>query len=264
MAHAARHGTQTIERTVLVLKALAARGSIGWRLSDLATSCDLDRGTTHRILACLVRERLVRQRVSDRRYVPGPLLFELGLSLPGLSEFQAACSAPLARVAKRLGGVSLLYLRSGTEFVCAARAGNLPLKALTIDVGTRRPLITSVAGAAILVALPRSQARRIVAENIVQLRRFGAERVRSLKSMVRESQSRGYGISQNEIVPGVSAFAVAVRDAQDTPFAAISVVGRSESFPSAGIDDVISTLEHESRAITREAVRLLGSGRGKL
>src|SRR5688572_16452138 len=114
-----RRGTQSIERTVVILRELAARGAIGWRLSDLATSCELDRGTTHRILGCLLRERLVRQRGTDRRYVPGPLLFELGLSVPALSEFQSACSPAVARLAKRLGGVALLYLRSGSEFVCA-------------------------------------------------------------------------------------------------------------------------------------------------
>src|SRR5688572_17203912 len=127
-------GTQSIERTVAILRELAARGAFGWRLSDLASTCELDRGTTHRILACLVRERLVRQRNTDRRYVPGPLLFELGLSLPALSEFQSACSPALTRLAKRLGSVALLYLRSGSEFVCAGRYGTLQMKALTIDV----------------------------------------------------------------------------------------------------------------------------------
>ena len=76
--------------------------------------------------------------------------------------------------------------------------------------------------------------------------------------MVRQSQTCGYGISQSGIVPGVSAFAVPVRDAHETPFAAISVVGPSESFPSARIADVIAMLEHEAHAIGREALRILG------
>lgn len=259
MAKTARAGTQTIERSVLILKELAARGTIGWRLSDLAKSCELDRGTTHRMLACLVRERLARQRASDRRYVPGPLLFELGLSLPALSAFQSACAAPLARVAKRLGGVSLFCLRSGAEFVCAGRAGDLQLKALTIDVGTRRPLIVSVGGVAILIALPKEEARPIIAENLRQVDRFGAARIRSLQRTIRLSESRGYGVSQSEIVPGVSAFGVVVLDAQERPFASISIVGPSESFPSARVPEVIGMLEAEARTIAREAARLLGN-----
>jgi DNA-binding IclR family transcriptional regulator len=259
MAKPGRRGTQTIERTVLILKELAARGGIGWRLSDLATSCELDRGTTHRILACLVRERLVRRRDTDRRYVPGPLLFELGLSLPALSAFQSACSAPLARAARRLGGVSLLCLRSGSEFVCAGRAGTMQIKALTIDVGTRRPLIVSVGGVAMLISLPKEQARIIVAANMKQVARFGATRIRSLQRMLRQSESRGYGVSQSEIVSGVSAFGVPILDARKNPFGSIAIVGPSENFPSARVPEVIATLEHEARTIAREAARIVGS-----
>ena len=61
-----RAGTQSLERGARLLRELAARGTLGWRVSDLARRCDLDKGTTHRILACFVRERLVRQR-ADRR-----------------------------------------------------------------------------------------------------------------------------------------------------------------------------------------------------
>src|SRR3954466_3395768 len=81
MATSLRHGTQSIERAVHVLTEVTGRSRFGWRPTDLAARCGLDRGTTHRILACLVRERLVQQREVDGHYVPGPLLFELGLAL---------------------------------------------------------------------------------------------------------------------------------------------------------------------------------------
>jgi len=201
----------------------------------------------------------VRQRASDRRYVPGPLLFELALSVPALCAFQSACAAPLARAAKRLNGVSLLCLRSGSDFVCAARSGSLQIKALTIDLGTRRPLIVSVGGVAILIALPKDEARAIVAENMKQVARFGAARIRSLQRMIRQSESRGYGVSESEIVPGVSAFAVPILDRQKRPFASITIVGPSDNFPSVRVPEIIATLEHEARAIAREAARIPGT-----
>ena len=256
-----RSGTQSVERTVLLLKELAARGEFGWRLLDLSVQCGLDRGTTHRLLACLIRERLVQQHPVHRRYFPGPLLFELGLSLPVHAGFLAACGAPLNRIAKRLGGTALLYLRSGDEFVCAARAGAAPIKALTIDVGTRRPLIVSVGGVAMLVALPRDEARAVIAQNMKRVARFGASRVRSLERVIRQSESRGYGISQSEIVPGVSAYGVAVRDAGGVPFASVSVVGSTENFPQARVPEVIETLEDAARWISRQAIRILTTAR---
>src|SRR4051812_33671562 len=99
---AMRRGTQSLERAVLIMKKLAERGGLGWRLLDLAQHCGIERTTTHRILTALVRQRLAEQRPGDRRYVPGPLLFELGLSVPAYSGFQAACAAPLSRLVRRL------------------------------------------------------------------------------------------------------------------------------------------------------------------
>src|SRR5262245_42629554 len=118
-----RHGTQSIERALRVLIELTARSRFGWRPSDLAARCGLDRGTTHRILACLVRERLVQQRTRDRHYMPGPLLFELALALPGHAAFKAGCQPLLARIAARTRGYALLCVRSGEDVLCVASAG---------------------------------------------------------------------------------------------------------------------------------------------
>ena len=255
MTKTERHGTQTIERAVVVLKALAARGNFGWRLSDLAARCELDRGTTHRIVACFIRERLARQRASDRRYLPGPLLFELGVSVPELAALQAVSHAPLARLAKRLGGIALLYLRSGFEFVCVSRAGTLQLKALTIDVGTRRPLIVSAGGLAIVAALEKEEARAVIDENLKRVGRFGEARLRALKRVIRQSQTRGYGVSEGEIVPGVSAYGTAIHDSSGEPFAAISIVGAATTFASLRTTDILENLQREGRAIARDAER---------
>ena len=254
---AERSGTQSIERAVLLLKQLAARSTFGWRLSDLAAACELDKGTAHRMLRTLQRERLVQQRLSDRHYLPGPLLFELSLALPGLIAFQAAAHAPLQRIARRFGGVAFMYLRSGGDFVCAARVGTSLIKALSVEVGTRRPLVTSAGGAAILVALPKGEADPIIAQNMKQIARVGDLRTRSVERMLRRSQSHGFGVNLGEVVPGVNAFGVAVRDAQGTPFASITIAGLAEDLPLSAMAQVVATLDEEARVLCRAAVRLL-------
>ncbi|HWI39303.1 MAG TPA: helix-turn-helix domain-containing protein [Burkholderiales bacterium] len=246
-----RHGTQSLERAVLVLRKLAERGALGWRLLDLAEHCDIERTTVHRILSSLVRQRLAEQRPADRRYVPGPLLFELSLSMPSHAAFQAACAAPLARVVKRLGGVGYVSLRSGAEFVCTARAG-VPMKALTIRVGSRRPLMTAVGGIAILIALPNDERRRLVAENRRELARFPAARRRDLESTLRRSQSRGYAISQGEIVPGIGACGVPIGS-----FAAVTLVKALEDMPPSRVPDVVAALKECAAQV--EAIRDLKS-----
>jgi DNA-binding IclR family transcriptional regulator len=239
-------GTQSIERAVALLKELSARGTFGWRLSDLAAHCNLDKGTAHRILSCLQRERLVQRRESDRHYLPGPLLFELSLTLPPLAEFQAACQAPLGRVARRTRGVAFLYLRSGGDFVCAARVGTTPLKGLSIQVGTRRPLVSASGGVAILVALPEDESRKIIAENMKRIARFGELRAKSIEKMIRRSREHGFGINLGDVVPGINSFGLAIQDAKGAPFASLTVSGASDDFPPSEISKVMAVLEEET------------------
>lgn len=246
-------GTQTVVRAVSLLREVAARGSFGWRLTDLAAHCGLDKATAYRMLKCLEEERLVKRRASDRHYLPGPLLFELGLTIAPLAAFQAAAQAPLARLARRSGGVAFLYLRSTNDFVCAGRVGKTELKGLSIHVGTRRPLVTNAGGTAIVVAMPPEESRAIVAENMKRLSRFGEVRARSIERMLKRSQGQGFGINLGDVVPGINALAVAIRDAQGEPVASLGVSGSSEDFPQSGIPKLREMLEDEARALASAA-----------
>jgi len=254
-----RSGTQSLERGAVLLKELAARGALGWRLSDLAKRCELDKGTAHRIMAFFVRERLARQRAGDRRYVPGPLLFELSLALPGHAAFRAACAPHLARAASRLGGFSFLCLRSGADFVCAANAGDASIKALSHEVGLRRPLVVSAGGVAILLALPADEARAVIAENMRRVQKSGEVRAKAVERMIRRSESHGYGIHLSDIVPRVNTYGMAIRDARGAAFASISIAGASEDFPQSRASELLAVLEEGARGIAREAGALLES-----
>lgn len=245
-----RNGTQSIERAIQVLKVLVERGGVGWRLLDLAEHCELEHATTHRILAALLRERLAEQR-PDRRYVAGPLVFELGVSMRAYTDFQAACRQPLASLARRLGGVAIVCERSDTHFVCIAREGRR-INAMTIDVGTRRPLITSVSGVAMLAAMPPAVARPIIAENFTQIGRFGESRISALRTMIRRSLATGYGISQGHVVPGIGAVGMAIRDSGGAPFASVAIVGAAEHFVAERIPSIVGALRAAAANLERQ------------
>jgi DNA-binding IclR family transcriptional regulator len=204
-----------------------------------------------------VRERLARRRPGDRRYVPGPLLFELGLSLPGYGALQLACARHVAAAAAALDGYAFLSLRSGADFVCAANAGACEVKALAHDVGLRRPLLVSAGGVAMVVALPADEAAALVAENMRRVQAAGEVRVKAVERMLRRSQAYGCGVHLGDIVPGVNTFGVAIRDAGGLPFASISVAARAEALPLARLPTVLRGLERAGEAIGAEARHLL-------
>ncbi|HEY4372183.1 MAG TPA: IclR family transcriptional regulator [Burkholderiales bacterium] len=245
-------GTQSIARAMALARAVASRPLLGWRLTDLAAHCGLDKGTAHRMLTALSRERMVQQREADRHYVPGPLLFELGLALPHLSAFQAACEAALTRLARRHGAVMFMYLLSGEEFVCAVRVGTTALKGLSIEVGTRRPLAVSAIGAAMLAALPQPRQARTIAANLKQVASFGAARLAGVERMVRRSRRHGYGINLADVVPGINAYGVPLFDARGQVFAAIGFAAAVQDFPRARSGEAEAMLLAEARRIERD------------
>ena len=241
----------------LPVSAYATRGQIGWRLSDLSGHCGLGVSTTHRLLSSLVHERLVRQRESDRHYVPGPMLFELGLALPrSHGEFVEAARPVLARIARKSRVMAYLMLRSGTDLVCAARAGSLPQQAFSIEPGSRRPLLSGAHGIAMLIRLPEPERRGIVERNRKDLQRLGTRWIRALERVLAESQRQGFGVHRGEIVAGVHALAVPVLDAHGAPFASLSLLGPADALPASRTRATVAVLEEEAQFLAREAARL--------
>jgi DNA-binding IclR family transcriptional regulator len=251
-------GTQSLTRGLKLLRMVATRGEMGWRLSDLAAACGLDKGTAHRMLASLVKERLVQQRPGDHRYLPGPLLYELGLCLPGHHEFHAAAEVLLGSLARRMNSATLLLLRSGYEYVCSLRAGPSRLPGLMVDKGTRRPLFTSVGGVAIIQAMPAAEAAEVLQNNVEQeVARRGDARLAALLSVRERSARHGFGVNLGDVVGGVHAFAVPLLDPDARPFAAVCLMGTSEALPEARLGDVRAELDSVARLLQADAARLL-------
>ncbi len=253
-------GTQSLIRGIKLLRVLATRGEMGWRLSDLAAACGLDKGTAHRMLASLVKERMVQQRPGDRRYLPGPLLYELGLSLPGHHEFQAAAEAHLGGMAQRMRGTALLLLRSGFEYVCSVCAGPARLPGLMVEKGTRRPLFTSVGGVAILQTLPEEEAAAVLQNNIDQeVAKRGDARLAALERMRQRSIRHGFGVNLGDVVGGIHAFAVPVVAVDGKAFAALCLMGTAEGLPPDRLDAIHAELERMARILEADAARMLFS-----
>ncbi|SDD31346.1 IclR family transcriptional regulator [Paraburkholderia lycopersici] len=252
-----RPGTRSLTRGIKVLRMVASRPGIGWRLSDLATACDEDRATVHRVLTRLVDERLVRQRLDDRHYLPGPMLFELGLALPEHAQFQRSAETILRVFAHEMTCVAMLLLRSGDDFVCTVREGSAPHTGTMIHPGTRRPLITSAGGVAILQTLPKVEADRIVTDNTEQeIMRHGTGRLPGLQRMRERSAQYGLGLNLGDLVPHSFAYSLPVRNRVGEAFAAIVITGKPEQFPESNVEALRLKLRRIADALEIESAAL--------
>lgn len=241
------------------MRALASRARFGWRLSDLARHCDIDKGTARRILNCLVRERLAERSSSDQRYLPGPMLFELGLALPDYDEFKMTAYPVLEQLAQATGAVAFLCLRSGDDVVCAARVGNTPDHAFTLNLGTRRPMVGSGAGAAVLVSLTEEERVPIIERNHLALAQTGSN-LRNLERLMVESLAANMGYNEGCFVPGWNSYALPVRNATGS-FAALMISAPAAVFTPAHRNQSIAALRTAAAQMQALADSIFGRQR---
>jgi len=254
-----RSGTQSIERSVRILKALASHGTTGWTLPDLSRHCGLNRGTTRRILMCLVAERLALFRAADHRYLAGPFLFELSLSLPQYRDFERQATAALDQLPLGRDIARFLCFRSGGDFVCAARLHGTG-QGYSLHAGARRPLASSVAGIAMLVGLPPAPAREQFEASLALAAPTGPSGSAgaagpeaghathaSLRAVFDASLAAGFGRNEEQLSPGWHSYAVAVHDAQGVPFASLMVA--AWQLPSERAKAALAALQAAARQL---------------
>lgn len=254
--HEAPDGTQAIERAITVLCTVATRGRFGFGLTELATSCGLKKATAHRILARLEQERLVQRRGESDQYVIGTLLGELSLSIPGFHDFVHLARDYVNELARHNGLVGLLCFYSGDHFVVAVRAASSRLKSELHEEGSRRPLITTAGGNAMLVKLPLLEQDKVVAQNLAQLP-DGIEgpRSRAYLAMWHRSRDLGYGTNFGDLALGVNAVAVPILGAGGEVFASLTLGGPASYLSERQCHDLVPALRHAAGEIANVAAQ---------
>ncbi|HEY0876850.1 MAG TPA: IclR family transcriptional regulator [Zeimonas sp.] len=219
-----RAGTQSIERASLVMRVIASRNGVGMRLVDVSRCAKLEQSTAHRILKCLITEGMVKRDPQTRRYHLGHLIFELGLAAASEFNVRAICHPSLVRLSDKTGDTVFLTIRSGFDTVCLdRREGAFPIKTLTLDIGTRRPLGVGAGGVALLMSLPDRTVDEIVNANALQLVGYGDLTVPAVLHLVRQSRELGYALNDRHITPGATSVGMAIRSQYGVPFLAISI-----------------------------------------
>lgn len=218
-------GSQSIERAVAALRAIASAGEGGATVASVATRTDLNRTTAHRIAAALSREGFVeRDEVSGRLFL-GPELAALGALAALRHGVHQPAIAGLARLSAQTGDTAFLSAPSGYESVCLRREeGSFPIRTQVLWPGQRQPLGAGAGSLALLAAMPDDAVAAAIGVNRERLLRdypnFASDRLPELIQRVRRD---GYAVNEGLIVPGSWAVGVAIRNPRGEPVAALSV-----------------------------------------
>ena len=245
---ASRTGTQSIERVVGMLRVVASRGRRGMRIADVVSVSGLPMSTCFRMLQRLELEGLVVRDAMTRKYHLGPLLYELGLLAQPPFRLADLCEQAMQAIADETQDTVYLSERRGVESICTSRVlGDYPIKALTLDVGIRRPMGVGAGGLAILSALPEAEVAQIVEANDARYARFGTFEPGFVQRAVADTQAQGYAFLDSAATPGTAAVGVAFPP--DNPIAAISVAAISSRLGPARRALVAKVIQQQVQVI---------------
>jgi DNA-binding IclR family transcriptional regulator len=251
-----RTGTQSLERAVNVLRAIASRGRHGVRLKDVAEISGLSVSTSFRMLQYLLKEGLLDKNQHSSKYQLGPLLYELGLLARPRYSLSEVCDQAMQNLAEKTQDTVYLSERSGLEAVCTLRKlGDYPVKVMPLDVGIRRPLGVGAGGLAILGAMPEQESESIIQSIGDNIHHFGQLTPNSLRKMVQQARARGYSY-----MPGATPLtgAVGVAFPAENPLGAISISAIASRMTEKRQTKIADAIKHEIKSIEEKLRAIRG------
>ncbi|MGE0151462.1 MAG: IclR family transcriptional regulator [Reyranellaceae bacterium] len=245
----ANPGAQSLTRAIGLLKLVAQRPRAGMSLAEVAQASGLHRATAHRLLRALVAERLLAQDRS-RRFYPGSELWLMGRAAEERFNLVELAQPCIERIARETGDAALVCTRSGDEAVYLARCeGDFPIKALTLNVGDRRPLGVSSGSLAILSFLEEAERKRILASLPRQLKDFPDFSPALIARLIAQTRRNRYALNPVAHQRGSEALGVPVLDGSDRPIAAFTVTAISARMTRQRIKELVQLMEREARIL---------------
>src|SRR5690606_38793510 len=92
--------------------------------------------------------------------------------------------------------------------------------------------------------LPEDEAVEVLSQNVMQeVAKRGAGRLGALQAMRERSDRHGFGVNLGDVVAGVHAFAVPVRDSGNNAFAALCLMGNATLYGEQRLPEIHNELK---------------------
>lgn len=223
-------GIKVLRKAVQLLEALTPDRP-SQPLGAIARTVGLNSATARRILATLEEQGLVAQHPSTREYSLGLRLLELGsrvthglllrqVARPIMSELAAEADESVYLGVYDAGDVVYIEIVE-----CAHQLR------LIVRVGERLPAHVAGTGKVLLANVPPEELHAFLQRPLERYTANSEASVAALQAHLQMIASRGYDISCDEHLPGVSSVAAPIRDPGGSVIAALSLCGPSSRLP---------------------------------
>ncbi|CAG0998879.1 HTH-type transcriptional regulator KipR [Methylophilaceae bacterium] len=214
----------SLNRAVILLKAIAQGSRKGSSLTELVARTALPRPTIHRILDRLMALEWVTRDDETSRFNLGTGLAALGYSAISRNPIEHIAATYLSRLAAKLDQVVYLGIRSGLDMVCIGRyESESQIQVGKGRVGMRAPLGLTPSCMAVLSRLPHHEVQEVIEANLSRYHRIEGFDETGFREAVAYAIQNGYssydGIMLDRTTSGLG---VPVCDESGYPVAGIA------------------------------------------
>lgn len=182
-------------------------------VSELARMTGLNVSTAFRLLQTLMARGYVEQQRSNRGYLLGPRIFQMGSAYLQGSDLAAIARPHLEALRDEVGETAYLVMFSQGEIVQLCKADGKQAVSATIRSMVREPAYCTATGKVLLSGLAPDALDKYVSN--VQLQTFTPQTISSKAQLRREIakvREGGFALDVEEFVPNLCCVSVPVHD----------------------------------------------------
>lgn len=244
-----RAGIQSVEVAARLLDAMAAaEGALP--LKELAEAAGMPASKAHRYLVSLSRTGMIKQDAETGMYDFGRKALAVGLAALGRIDVVAVATGALRGLSDLTGATAVLAVWGEHGPTVIRFEENAQPVRMNVRVGSTLPTARSAIGQVFAAFLPaKSTGPQIKIEN----RQFGGVHdADAFDSVLTEIRRRGLNRNVGEYIPGVSALAAPVFDAQGRLVAVIGMLGHEASLDTSWEGATSKNLDRTARDISEQ------------
>lgn len=230
---------QSVDRALKILE-LLEDASMDLSVTEIANKLDLNKSTAFGLIHTLMRKGYLEQNPRDSRYSLGLKLLRLGSAVqrhnilirrakPFMDELVKEFSETVHLTVERNGMVVYIEKIQGEKAIFLQSA-----------VGAENPMYCTAAGKCMLAFMSEPRLERLL-KQMQPMEKRGTNTITDVEELKKELETirqRGFGIDDEEHVPGLMCIAAPIRNPNNEVVAAISISGAKAGIPSKIVGDI--------------------------
>ena len=223
MSDSSNQTIRSVTNALTVMEAFKPDETIG--VSDLARRVGLAKTTTQRILQTLQAAGWVSAiGAPQTRWGPSAKFLAIGSRLSQGWGLRMMATPVMHELRDSTSETVTLVVPQGNQVVYLDRAESREMIRATTSLGSVQSILQSTGGKAILSEMPEAEARKLLGSSLPRHTEHTITDIEEMVANLRQARKQGYAVSWREWHIDVAGVGAAIKDANGSPIAAISMI----------------------------------------